>query len=116
MIGILAIVWAHWFADFILQNDTMAINKSSSNKWLGIHCSVYLWPIFLLGIIFGGANGILWAAINAIAHFVVDYFTSRGTSSLWKKNERHWFFVLIGFDQAIHMTILLVTAKYMGVI
>ena len=76
----------------------MALNKSKSNYWLGIHAFTYGLPLLLLGW--------RWALGNALMHFGVDFFTSRGTAWLWKHEERHWFFVLIGFDQAIHLTLL----------
>jgi hypothetical protein len=45
-------------------------------------------------------------------HFVVDGFSSKATSYLWQKEERHWFFVVIGLDQAIHITCLLISFAY----
>ena len=92
------IVWLHWFGDFILQSDRMALNKSKSNYWLSLHALTYGLPLLLLGWKF--------ALVNAAAHGVVDFFTSRGTAWLWKKEERHWFFVTVGFDQAVHLTVL----------
>lgn len=103
---IILIIWLHFIADFIMQNDKMAINKSSSDKWLAIHSFIYVIPFFMFGWQF--------MLFNAIAHFVVDYITSRGTSKLWNENKRHWFFVLIGFDQAIHLTILIISFCYMA--
>jgi hypothetical protein len=51
----------------------------------------------------------MFAVVNSALHFVTDFCTSRATSALWKKDQRHWFFVVIGLDQAIHMTCLFVT-------
>ena len=100
------LVWVHTLADFFLQTDNMAVNKSSSNKWLLFHVSVYggcLLP-------FGG----WYALLNAFLHFWTDYCTSRMTTRLWKARERHWFFVVIGVDQALHVTSLFLTYRYAG--
>ena len=97
----LALVWVHTLADFALQSDKMAINKSSSNKWLALHVAIYSLPMMLFGWRF--------ALANFAAHFCTDWVTSRMTSRLWKAGERHWFFVVIGIDQALHMTALVLT-------
>lgn len=91
---ILTIVFLHWFADFILQSDWMAQNKSSSNKALGLHIIVYTIPLMYIGF--------LWAIVNGILHFITDYVTSRITKKLWSNQQVHWFFVVIGLDQMIH--------------
>jgi len=108
MIMILEVIWIHYFSDFLLQNDKMAINKSSSNKWLGIHCLIYSIPFLIFGLKF--------AIILGISHFIVDFFTSRGTTKLWIKGKRHWFFCLIGLDQTIHITLLVLQIKLFGVV
>lgn len=98
---LLALIWMHWFADFILQSDRIAINKSSSNQ-------ILLWHVTLYGVCFVGF-GFMFALVNAVLHFATDWCTSRITKRLWLAEERHWFFVVIGVDQAIHMTCLLGT-------
>ena len=81
----------------------MAIGKSTSIEWLGLHVCAYGLPFWL----FFSPRYVLF---NVCLHFVVDFFTSKLTSYLWKAEKRHWFFVVIGADQAIHMTLLFLTA------
>ncbi|MCK5021050.1 MAG: DUF3307 domain-containing protein [Candidatus Peribacteraceae bacterium] len=97
----IALIWMHWFADFFCQTDKMAVNKSSSNKWLGIHVAVYSIPFLYFGI--------AYAIINGIAHFCTDYVTSRMSKKRWEAGKVHNFFVVVGFDQAIHLTTLFLT-------
>lgn len=99
--AILVIVWVHTIADFALQSDRMAINKSSSNRWLVLHVGIYAACLVPFGWQF--------ALVNFAAHFVTDWVTSRITSKLWKAGERHWFFVVIGIDQALHFSALFLT-------
>jgi hypothetical protein len=95
----LAAIWLHFIGDFLLQTDKMALNKSSSGKWLTIHVVVYALAILPLGW--------QYAVYNAILHLVVDFGTSRATTFLYSRGHRHWFFVIIGLDQAVHVSWLL---------
>lgn len=97
---IIIVLVLHWIADFICQTDSMAKNKSSSNKALLSHIAVYTLVMCLVGFKF--------ALLNGVIHFAVDYCTSRVTKKLWAKQDVHNFFVVIGLDQLIH-TITLIT-------
>lgn len=96
MTAFVLICWLHFLGDFILQTDRMAQNKSKLSGWLALHVGVYSTCFVFFG----------WKFVLAtwLAHFATDYVTSRITSKLWQKNERHWFFVVIGADQALHLT------------
>jgi len=102
----LAIVWFHFIGDFLLQTDKMALNKSKSNKWLGIHVLCYSTPFLWFGWKF--------AVINGLAHFLTDWVTSRLSSKAWAAQKRGLFFKIIGLDQAIHLTCLTLSLFYLG--
>jgi hypothetical protein len=109
VLTMLKLVWLHFFADFVLQTDGMAQGKSRSDAWLLFHVLVYSFP-------FGWAFGWRYAAINGLLHFIVDWFTSRINKRLWDAKKVHWFFVGVGFDQAVHYTALFLTAMFMGLL
>ena len=92
----------HFIADFVLQSDHVAKNKSKDNKILLYHVSIYSLPFMLL-------ISPLYGLINGMIHFCVDYFTSRLTSKLWDSGKTHLFFVTIGFDQLLHILTLVWT-------
>lgn len=110
---IYALIWVHWLADFVLQTDWMAINKSKKNLVLLAHVAMYSLP-FILFVGWNLAPKDYWDFIlfNAAAHFLTDFITSRVTSKLWAKGDRHNFFVVIGLDQALHLTALVWSAGY----
>lgn len=92
------IIFAHFVGDFLFQNDYTALNKSKDNTVLFVHCVMYMAmfiPIFN------------WIAllIILISHFTIDYITSRLNAYLYGKNQ-HLFFTSLGFDQMVHMIIL----------
>lgn len=102
---LLLLIWLHFVADFVLQSDKMAQSKSKSVKWLSIHILVYSLPFMIISP--------LYALVNGALHWITDFVSSRITSRLWEKKEVHWFFVVIGLDQALHMTALVLTYNYM---
>lgn len=110
---IIALLWIHFIADFLFQNDEMALNKSSSISWLAFHSIVYgSFFILLVPYVIATNFALIFLSANTVLHFVVDFITSKLTTSLYKKGERHWFFVVIGLDQTIHITSLIVMYFY----
>ena len=98
------ILLTHFIADFVLQSNWMKQNKSTSNKALGAHVVVYTIPFMLL-------ISPLYGLVNGILHFCIDYVASRRTSVLWKQGRVHDFFIVIGFDQLLHVLSLIWTYK-----
>lgn len=109
---LLGLVWVHFVADFALQTHKMATNKSTSNKWLASHVGTYT---LVLGLVcaLSPVLTIWYALVNGVLHFITDYFTSRAASKRYKEGKIHDFFVVVGFDQALHMTAFILTYNYM---
>lgn len=121
---IFTIIIVHWIADFWLQTDWQATNKSKNIKALFQHTFNYsmCWfiPISILLVYFkdtmpinSSYNAILFVLITFIAHTITDYFTSRLNSYLWDKRKTHYFFVSIGGDQILHYIQLFTTYYYL---
>lgn len=103
---VMILIWIHFIADFVLQTREIAKGKSSNIALLGLHCLLYTIPFLCFGWKF--------ALINGLCHFLVDFATSKATSYLWKKEKERAFFTMIGFDQAIHLTILVGLLMWIG--
>ena len=99
---LILIILLHWLSDFFLQNDQMAQNKSTSNKWLSIHIAVYMVPFM---VFFGWK----YALLNGALHWITDWCSSRGAKYFWEKGDVHNFFVVVGADQAVHYLCLILT-------
>lgn len=127
--GVLLLLAGHFIGDFIMQTDEMAKGKSTSNWVLlnhvlmyGIGIGVSGWMLFMFTDIFVRIPGHLprlqpflwltWLIVNMVLHFVTDYFTSRWTSKLYQADRRHDFFTVIGFDQFLHASALLLTTAW----
>jgi hypothetical protein len=116
-ISILEVFWiliGHWVADFILQTDWQATNKSKNNYALLKHVLVYsaIMSIFI-GLIHQSVLLFVFFAFTFLFHFLTDYFTSRLNSELWAKGDVHNFFVSVGFDQILHYYQLIFTYWYL---
>lgn len=91
----------HWVADFLLQTNWQAKNKSKRLDALGAHVATYTAVITVVSVILFGIAGLWFAAINGVLHFVTDFLTSRLAARFADKFD--WrFFAVVGFDQLIH--------------
>jgi uncharacterized membrane protein len=120
---VLSILFLHWVADFVLQTDEDAKNKSKSMNHLLNHTFTYsfFWLIPMIGIllvdlqmenpIMAIALAFMFCSITLLFHTITDYFTSRLNTRLWIAERVHDFFVSVGFDQWLHYLQLFLTYK-----
>ncbi len=102
---------AHWFGDYVFQSSDMALQKSHSLKWLGIHTGVYTIVILVFCFfIFSFKTALLYVAINGVIHGITDFFTSKAAAKHIKNPRR--FYPILGFDQLLHTVTLYLTYFY----
>ena len=104
LIPILALLTTHFVADFVLQTDWMAQNKSKRWDALALHVAVYTLAFLPVTLwVFGNTpSGAQFLVLTFVLHFATDAITSRINSRLWAAKRVHAFFVGIGADQLSH--------------
>jgi len=113
---VLALLFLHWVADFLLQTDWQAKNKSKNNNALLRHTAIYSLVFTIAATIYGIYTvndffGLSFGFITFVCHTITDYITSRINTYLYAKGDVHNFFVSVGFDQFLHFAQLLITFK-----
>lgn len=105
----------HYLFDFLLQSRKMAENKSSSIKYLSLHVGIYTVGLGIIAYALHRPDyrilpyPVLWVIVNSVAHWVVDFVTSRLSASAYKDGEIKRFWSIIGLDQWLHHSILIVS-------
>jgi len=112
---VLLLMIIHWICDFTLHSDFVAKNKSKSINILSEHILIY--SISFTALLYFHLDMTLvittqFFLITAIAHFITDYITSKMTSKLFAVGDTHNGFVVVGFDQFLHITQLILTVDY----
>jgi len=112
---VLYLLFLHWVADFVLQSEEMANEKSKSIYALTMHIIIY-GMIMLIGFIFflvepifyvTGGQALLICFLISIFHWITDFITSKINKKLYKQKKIHKFFVSVGFDQWLHVAQIL---------
>lgn len=104
------VIFFHFLADFVCQSHEMATKKATSFKWLLIHIGVYTAVLFLfMWPTIGLSAAVSFCSLNGLLHLITDFFTSKGTKYFFGKGDYHNGFVVVGIDQFIHVSLLLVT-------
>ena len=108
---IIYILFLHFVSDFIFQSREVAVTKSKSVLSLSIHCLTYSFGL-LLGMVFIDFQYMIpFTFINGLSHFIVDFITSRLTTKFYQEDKMHQFWIVIGADQFIHSTILILSIE-----
>lgn len=111
LILVLSVVIAHFFADFIFQDEKWATTKRKSLKSLLKHTVTY--SVILTGLLLG----VLWIPplyilyfflINFATHTIIDFFTSKVVGQRF--DDKYYgssipnfgAFSIIGLDQVLH--------------
>src|SRR5207342_710505 len=133
---VLVLAWlvlAHLIADFVLQNDWIAINKATGGRegWAALSVHGFHVAITLLPVVFAwGIRGFAYVVVVALTHMAVDRWKVRATrrserSALEAAVRRHagrpdttpsglgvawtpWPGMLFLADQVLHLTIAIV--------
>jgi len=121
MNNIIFLMGCHYIGDFIWQTNTMAIKKSSNVVALCEHCFTYSIAMFIGFLAVWGRLGfeamnqnkwLLTCVIMFISHLIIDGITSKITSYFFKKDYRHLSFTTIGFDQWLHLIVVVLTYNF----
>jgi hypothetical protein len=95
----------------------MADNKSKNVEALILHVFIYSCVLWIGAGITGQyiVNDLCRFAIcNFFIHWLTDFCTSKMTKVAVEEKNMHKFFAIIGFDQFIHATTLILTIKLLG--
>jgi hypothetical protein len=113
----IGIILIHFLADFGLQTNDQAVNKSSSNTWLTYHVGVYsiVWLVAAYCFLFPDDPllSLAFSMITYVLHFVTDWITSRIGKPFWEKKDLHNGFTVVGFDQVLHYIQLVLTYEFL---
>lgn len=115
----------HYLGDYLFQPYSMSVEKSENHITMLAHvwiytCTLYIGLVFVIGI----EPALKFAGLNFIFHYVVDYLTSRvisdnsskllldpdDTKPIHKRLSLWGPISLLGFDQFLHHSLLLITA------
>ena len=102
---LLILLSVHFVADFVLQTDWQARNKSKNWEALARHVGVYTLcfiPFAVWAFPMGDSRAVPFVVITFVLHFITDAITSRINSRMWAAKRVHAFFVGIGADQLSH--------------
>jgi hypothetical protein len=103
------IIIGHFIADFLVQNNYTSANKGKDIKALSLHVGLYFLGMCMTLLVYPSLSLLLYCAVNAVLHYFVDGLTSPYSAKFYELSNKKKFFLLLGFDQMVHMLCLSVT-------
>jgi hypothetical protein len=107
--AILWLIFSHWIADFICQDEKWALSKKDNIIMLLKHTITYSSVMILLFVFMLPLLSLLYFWIGLfITHTVIDYFTSKIVGKRFKDGylggsiPNLGAFSMIGLDQVLH--------------
>lgn len=110
--NILLILLIHFLADFALQTDKQAKEKSFNKQQLLYHVATYsaVWFVASWAML-GFFAAILFTVVTFSTHYWIDYHSSRINKPFFKAGNYHDGFVVVGADQLVHYVQLFATYR-----
>lgn len=114
MAPLLIVLVLHWLFDFVFQSRKIANEKWHDLKALTDHASIYglglLCMAFPLNWFINDSVQLgVFVFTNGLSHLMIDYLTSKATHVLSVEKLEKQFWCTIGFDQLLHLSILVIT-------
>lgn len=103
------ILLIHFFADFTLQTDDQSRLKSTSPLFLTYHVITYslTWLVVVTIMYESLYLGLIFSIVTFIFHWVTEYVTSKMVKHFFENEDYHTGFIVIGADQFLHYTQLI---------
>jgi hypothetical protein len=110
VLDVLLILFIHTIADFSLQTDWQAKNKSTNSTALFRHVVNYS-ACFIIPVLYmlGPINMVLFVSLTCYFHYITDAYTSPRVGKLHQEGDIHNMFLIIGVDQYLHTLQLVLT-------
>ena len=94
----------HVMADFVLQTSWMATGKDAKKGWalpLLVHCAIHGALATAILLVLAPR---LWflGLVDFVLHLIIDRAKGFCVATFSVTQESHWFWWLIGIDQALH--------------
>ncbi len=109
---LVALLIAHFLADFTFQPEGLAKAKRNSYRWLLLHCGIYAaFMVLACFLCVKPMQAILPAIILFWSHFLIDKFKCF-IEDMWLKGKGlFWAFIA---DQALHIAVIVLCWKLFG--